>query len=473
MCNRNIYKNIFKMATFFLGLLFILICYITYIQDYLGDSLYANPLNRRIYRQTEDFKRGTIFDCRGEKLAYSMKGNEGFIREYPFEEKFAHVVGYESLKLGNTGIEATYNSYLSGTDNIGRKLGAIQKFLSNTQGNDVYLTLDATLQQIAYEALTNHKGAVVALNPRTGEILAMVSKPAFNPNKIESSWEEIQQEHSGILLNRVTQGLYPPGSVFKTMIADAALREQVVTLQETISCPGYLQIGNYTLYESDEISHGEVDLKKALTVSCNTYFATMSLKLGPTKLENNFNRFGFNKMIETKDFPEADIKLPDFKQLNDGDLAQLGIGQGDLLVTPLRMAMLASVFANHGTIMEPHILNEIHTANGGIIKKYKIKKWLEVTSHENAKIIAEYMKNVVANGTGTRAQISSINVAGKTGTAENAQGKPHAWFIGFAPVENPKIVIAVIVENGGSGGSVAAPIAKKVIAKALSEEVSQ
>jgi peptidoglycan glycosyltransferase len=467
--HNDIKKNISRVAFFLFSLIFILLVYITYIQVVNSDELVNNPLNKRTSVSSNKIQRGSIIDRRGNKLAYSERNDDGhFTRLYPFNEKFAHVVGYENTKLGNTGIEAVYNSYLSGTDNISAKFGAIQKLIKKNNGYDVVLTIDSKLQQIAYDALGNQKGAIVVLNPKNGAILAMVSKPSFNPNLINETWTDIQNNSSALLLNRATQGLYPPGSILKTMILDATLKEHKVTLQDTFDCPGYLKVSDdYTLYESGKVAYGKLNLKEALTVSSNTTFATLALKLGSTKVEDTFKRFGFDKKLGNEDFIESPTVFPNFNELSDGDLCQVGIGQGSLLITPLRMALMTSAFANKGVIMRPHLLNEIRASDGSIIKKYSDEKWLEVTSKENAKIISEFMENVVENGTGRNARISGIRVAGKTGTAENAEENPHAWFIGFAPAEDPELVVVVIVENGGSGGKIAAPIAKKIIVSAL------
>lgn len=469
MHNNDIKKNISKVAAFLFSLIFILILYITYIQVVNSDELLNNPLNKRTAEYSNKIQRGSIIDRNGNKLAYSEKNDNGqFSRIYPFNEKFAHVVGYENTKLGNTGIEAVYNSYLSGTDNISSKFGAIQKLIKKNNGYDVILTLDSKLQQVAYDALGNRNGAIVVLNPKNGSILAMVSKPSFNPNLINESWTDIQSNSSALLLNRATQGLYPPGSILKTMILDATLRENKVTLKDTFDCPGYLKVSNdYTLFDDDKVAHGKVNLEEALTVSCNTTFATLTLKLGSAKIEDTFKRFGFDKKLENEDFIESATVFPNFNELTDGDLCQVGIGQGSLLITPLRMALMTSAFANKGIIMKPHLLSEIRTFNGSTIKKYSNEKWLEVTSKENSKIISDFMESVIENGTGRNAKIPGLRVAGKTGTAENAQEISHAWFIGFAPAEDPELVVVVIVENGGSGGKIAAPIAKNIIRSAL------
>ncbi|WP_110952917.1 peptidoglycan D,D-transpeptidase FtsI family protein [Anaerosinus massiliensis] len=469
MHNDDVKNNIFKVAVFLFSWILILIFYITYIQIVMGTEISNHPLNKRNTEYASNIQRGNIIAYDGTILAYSEKKLDGgYIRKYPLKEITAHIVGFESAKLGNTGIEAGYNSYLSGTGEFNTHWGAIQKLIKKEHGYNIVLTIDTKLQEIAARSLGDRNGAIIVLNPKNGAILAMVSRPGFDPNSIDQSWDKIQNDTSAVLLNRGTQGLYPPGSIFKTVILEAALTEDKNIVNATFNCPGYLKISDdYTLFEDHHAVHGNLSLKEALTVSCNTTFATLALKLGPTKLDAAFQRFGFGKALESKDFTESQIKLPPLGELNNGDLSQIGIGQGQLLVTPLRMALVTSAFANNGTIMRPHLLHEIRTVDGDIIKEFHNEKWLEVTNKETSNIISEFMESVVQNGTGSAARIQNIRVAGKTGTAENSQGQSHAWFIGFAPLESPEIVVVVLVENSGSGGKVAAPIAKKIISSAL------
>ena len=209
-----------------------------------------------------------------------------------------------------------------------------------------------------------------------------------------------------------------------------------------------------------------MNLEEALTVSCNVTFGTLALELGDKRMAKTFERYGFGRSVG-KELQEVDSHLPDFNSLGNGDLAQVGIGQGSLLVTPLRMAMMASTFANKGIIMKPYLVNRITDADGSSVKEFKPEEWLTITSPQLADQINHMMVEVVNNGTGSAASLPGYQVAGKTGTAENSHGDSHAWFIGFAPADNPQIVVAVIVENAGSGGSIAAPIARQVLAKAL------
>jgi len=463
----DIARNIRKVAFWLIGLLIILFVYLSYIQVIESNFLVSHPLNRRNAEKTRHVKNGMIVDKNGEKLAYSEKNGDGFKREYPYAAITANVIGYDSFKYGKTGIESTFNNYLTGMNNQLLHIGAISHLFINNPGNNVLLTLDAKLQETAYKELGDNRGAIVVMEPRTGAILAMVSKPSFNPNTLDQQWESVSTASNSPLLNRAVQGLYPPGSIIKVMMADAALTENIVDLKQTINCEGELKVPpDYILEESGHQAHGRVNLEEALAVSCNVTFGSLALKLGDTKMAKTFDRFGF-KLSVGEEFQEAKSRLPDFSSLGNGDLAQVGIGQSSLLVTPLRMALLASAFANNGKIMKPYMVSKITDSAGNVIKEFMPEEWLAPTSPQLAEMIKKMMVTVVDNGTGTGAHLSGIRIAGKTGTAENSQGASHAWFIGFAPADNPKIVIAVIVENAGSGGSIAAPIAGRILAQAL------
>lgn len=470
MHNRSIKKYIFISSIFLFALFFVLMLQVTYLQTVQSDALATHPLNKRTAQTEDHVQRGMILDRSNRKLAYSEKAGDGFKRVYPYASALAPVTGYVGEMIGNTGIEGYANADLAGITDRWHTFGPIAQLFSADQGNNVKLTIDASLQKAAYEALGNRRGAVVVLDSATGAVLAMVSRPSFDPNTIEKDWEILRSQPDSHLLNRATQGLYPPGSILKTMIADAALKENVTNPNEVIDCPGYLKIsGNYVLPESHNSVHGRVNLEEALTVSCNVTFGTLALRLGADKLENTFERFGFKKSWDNE-IAEAAIQLPDFKHLSDGEISQVGIGQSTVLVTPLRMAMLASAFANHGVVMKPYIIDKVISPNGVIIKNSQKEKWLEVTTPDRAQIIGNYMENVVRAGTGKSAAVPGIRVIGKTGTAENSAGADHAWFIGSAALPKANIAFAVIVENSGGGAAEAAPLAKQIIMHILDTE---
>ncbi|MEG6586003.1 peptidoglycan D,D-transpeptidase FtsI family protein [Dendrosporobacter sp. 1207_IL3150] len=468
MMRNDLSGNIRRVSYVLISLIIVLFLHISYIQVIESNFLISHPLNRRSVEYEKKNARGAVLDRNGEKLAYSEKDDSnGYRRVYPYGAIMAHLIGYNSIKLGKNGIESSYNGYLSGLSNPDRGLGPVSQLFVNNQAYDVTLTIDASLQSAAYKALGNNRGAIVVIEPRSGAVLAMVSKPSFDPNNIEKNWDDISNSIVSPLLNRATNGLYPPGSIIKPMIAEAALAEKVVSLKETINCRGTLKIGpDYVLSENNNKAHGVVDLSKAIAVSCNVTFGSLALELGSSRIARTFDRYGFNKS-NSREFNESASRLPDFAKLGDGDLAQVGIGQGSLLVTPFRMAMLASTFANSGTTMKPHIISRIARTDGNVIQNHVPEEWLKPLDKKSSDIITDMLVDVVESGTGISAQIKNITVAGKTGTAENPHGASHAWFIGFAPADNPEVAIAVIVENGGSGGGVAAPIARQVLLQAL------
>ncbi len=464
MVERNIKKYIGKTAIFLLGCFFLLLGYIIYLQTYMAPSLASNPLNQRSAVAEADILRGTILDAHGKKLAFSSKRGE---RSYPLGASLAPVTGYIGEKIGNAGIEGYANRDLMGMAEDVSRLGPVAQLFVSERGNDVKLTVDADLQQAAYAALGHRKGAVVVLDAQSGAVLAMVSRPSFDPANIEGQWDSLRQQSDGPLLNRASQGLYPPGSTLKVMMADAALKEKVTDLQEIFNCTGHLDLGGgYVMQESHGAVHGKLNLEQAVTESCNITFATLAMRMGASKLDAAFDRFGFGKTFDNE-IVESPSHLPDFSKLGKGDTAQVGIGQSSLLVTPLRMALLAAAFANQGVMMRPYLIDEVISPGGVIIKKGSPGKWLEVTSAERAAVIDSFMEKVVQKGTGTAARVDGIRVTGKTGTAENAAGADHAWFIGSAALQHRKIAFAIIVENSGGGGTEAAPIARKIIMSLL------
>lgn len=466
--HRAIRESIRKTALISIGLLVVLLSYVTYLQIIESDTLAFHPLNRRTAEASRKIERGQITDIHGKILAVSKLTDQKYYqREYPYDKIFAHVVGYDNPKYGKTGIESVYDGYLSGQINPERRLGAISHLFSNSAGNTVMLTVDAQIQQAAYQALGNNRGAIVVMSPKTGAILALVSRPSFDPNTLETNWESVSQSANSLLLNRATQGLYPPGSIIKVLVAQAVLAENLADKNRQFTCTGSLKIGpDYILPEANNQAHGKLNLEQALAVSCNVTFGQLALDLGRTKMAKYFEQYGFSQQINS-DFQESVSNLPNFARLSDGDLAQTGIGQGSLLVTPLRMAMLASTFANKGIMMKPYLVQKIIAPNGSIIKETTPEKWLTPSEGNWASQVAAMMVSVVNEGTGSGAALRGIQVAGKTGTAENPHGNPHAWFIGFAPADNPQVAIAVIVENAGSGGKTAAPLARQILSQAL------
>ncbi|MDF2499921.1 MAG: penicillin-binding protein transpeptidase [Anaerosporomusa subterranea] len=461
--NDRIRRQIRIVALSIFGLLILLFAHIAYIQIVHHDFWFTHNLNKRTQLAARGTERGKILDRKGEILAQSILDKSGgYEREYPYSAIFAPLIGYESVTYGRAGLEAVYNADLAGYRHPGRQLGPVARLLNPKSGNSLSLTVDAKLQQQAYSILANRRGAIVVLNVKTGAIIISVSKPSFAPNAIEKEWNTISTASNSPLLNRTVQGLYPPGSIVKIMIADAALRKSATNLNKQFLCEGQLKVPpDYILHESGNAIHGKVNLENALAVSCNVTFGGLALELGRSQMSSTYERFGFSKVIE--ELGEVPSQVPDFSNLGNGDLAQAGIGQSSLLTTPLKMATVAAAFANKGVVMKPYIVDKVLSSEGDIVFQAQPQEWLRATTVENATKVAAMMKTVVERGTGKPANAYSVSIAGKTGSAENPHGDAHAWFIGFAPVKDPQFAIAVIVENAGSGGATAAPIAGQIL----------
>lgn len=460
MADWKLKRNILRAATFLLVLIGALAVYLIYLATVEADNLSANPLNMRKAATQADIQRGAILDAKGRVLAQNRSDGS---RSYPMGKVMAAVTGYNGEKIGSAGIEGHANRELLGLTDDLTHLGPAAQLFQSDKGNNVKTTIEADAQQAAYDGLAGRNGAVVVLDAATGAVLAMVSSPAYDPNDIEANWQSLSKQEDGPLINRAVQGLYPPGSTIKPMIADAALTEGVTDDGEIFTCQGSLDVGGgQNIKESHGEVHGKVNLGQALAESCNVTFGTLGMKLGGSKLKKAFERFGFTKDIGD-DIVMTKSHLPDFGKIGNGDLAQTAIGQSSLLVTPMHMALMAAAYANGGIIMKPYLVQQVISPGGTVLHDTKPAKWLIATTPDMASKIDSYMEAVVTKGTGRAAQVSGIKVTGKTGTAENAHGEDHAWFIGSAELRNRRIVFAIIVENGGSGGIQAAPIARKII----------
>ncbi len=458
-------------------LLFItLIGYMTYIEVKHGEEYNNMASNPRNAAKDLTTLRGSIFGADGEILAYSENKDGGFKRIYPFDNLYSHVIGYVSKDYGTrTLIEAQYNSELLGTSMSNDISDIVNSVNTKTEkGNDLVLTVNHELQKAAYSAMGNHDGAIVALNPKTGEILAMVSKPDYNPNS--DSFEDDLKDTA--LYSRAIQFLYPPGSSFKTVstaaILDSRLDDETYDDQDgqyvIKSADGNPENDYICRNEDARHAYGLTDLEKAFTVSSNVYFAHLSTLIETKKFQNIAEKFMFNKTIDF-DLP---IKQSVFQQgkMTDADRIMASIGQGQTEATPIHMALIAATIANDGVMPKPYIVSKIKS---GSLTKFSAKPGSigRIISKEDAKIIKDLMKSVVDEGTGRSAAIPGIEVCGKTGTSENSltatgganSGKTHSVFIGFAPYDNPEIAICVIKEYAGFGASYAAPAAKSVMQK--------
>ncbi|GAA0716598.1 penicillin-binding protein 2 [Clostridium malenominatum] len=475
---KGISNNIKKVTMVFLICFIGLISYITYFQINVAPKIVSSQYNqKRVWAKKNEVLRGSIFDRNMKVLAKSTRTNrDNQKREYPEGQVFAHPLGYIDISYGLSGLERRYDKELSSVsikDTISNLMN-INKSNKEKYGSSLKTTLDYNLQKLGWDLLGQRRGAIVALDPKSGEILALVSKPSFNPNDLKGSWEEIVGDKNNPLLNRTTSGLYTPGSVFKVVTAVSALENIKDTKTRIFEDKGVLVFNSKeSLRNYNGAVLGNIDFKEAMVKSSNVVFGKMGMELGNNKLKDTAEKFYFNNNIPSNGMVIENSRFPSIKSYEVGNLAQSAIGQSSILATPIQMALVAGTIGNDGVMMKPTLVKEILNNTGEVLDKIKSDSLGRVTSKENAAIIKEAMKAVVERGTGQGAGVYGISICGKTGTAEHSiEGKaatPHSWFIGFAPYEDPTIALAVIVEEGGVGGGIASSIASAMFKKALSK----
>ncbi|CAM3991458.1 penicillin-binding protein 2 [Nocardiopsis rhodophaea] len=477
-------QSIRRLSAFVMALFVVLLLNVTWIQGFQAEELRENPHNTRRYLDRLREPRGPIVI--GEtRVAFSTPFEAGntvqYQREYPEGTLYAHVVG-TFRTTGESGIEASENELLNGTDD---RL-AVRNFIDIITGEQrtgatVELTIDPRAQRAARDGLAQvgRNGAAVALDPTTGAVLAAYSAPTFDPAEVTSvteaeaaaaRWEELSEAESQPLLNRAFNETYPPGSVFKVVTAAAAL-ENGATPESTQPAPAVLDLpqgGTLPNAFSGPCNGGSPDtLAHSIEISCNTSMANWALTLGEDKMREQAERFGFGREGLEIPSPVAESVYPE--GMGGSSLAQTGIGQFDVRATPLQMAMVAAGVANGGDVMKPYLVDRVTDADLETIVRTAPRKYSDAVSSRTAEQLTRMMVAVTegAEGSGRSGAIPGIEVAGKTGTAENA-GPTHNWFISFAPADDPEIAVAVLVENGGgSGGTLAAPIAKSIMQAVL------
>ncbi len=473
----KIKRNTVVVLIFLIGLYLALIGYFCYAVLFYGNRWFSDSYNTRVKLDAKQPQiiPGDILDRNGDKLAWTEKKtvknretgkNEDYYTRtyYSKASSVAHVVGFHNSEYGRMGVEAFHIYYLMGYNNSLIERIYQKAFLPQERGNDVVLTVDRRLQEYISGLVSarKKKSSVVLLNPKTGEILAMVSYPTFDPNNID----KVKDDN---LVNRATQGLFSPGSIFKLVTAASALENIEDIQQKKFECKGKITIDGQGVQCYQGKAHGELDIHQALSLSCNTFFAELGVELGWKKLLNTGKRFGFNDDFLFEDIKVTPSSLPINYRVQDQELAWSAVGQGKVLVTPLHMAMLAASIGNDGIMMEPKLVYRVIGRNNNIQKQLQPKVYKTVMSHEDAQILQQMMETVVSQGTGKNAQSKKVKIAGKTGTAETGTSNL-AWFIGFAPADDPTLAIAVLIEDlgkGETGGSEAAPIARKIIEKAV------
>ena len=480
-------QHITRLAVAGVVLLAALIVATTYWQTWAAASL-AERQDNAIQRVAEfEIKRGEILTEEGAPLAVNVRKRVGsktlYFRRYPQHKLFAHVVGYSTQARSRAGIERSWNDYLTASNAnlntlVDRTLDELRG--STIEGNDLILTVNPRAQRVALQQLGSKCGAVVVLEPPTGRVLVMASSPSYDPNLVEGKFRQASRapgaecRPAAPLLNRATDGLYSPGSTFKVLTATAALDTGAYDLDSRFDDPGYCEeygkrVNNYDTTRP----FGNVDFRQALQYSINSVFCNIGKDIGPITILNYARRFGFyekpplgtptSERSASGLYQKGELFFP--KDPNQVDPGRLAFGQERLLVTPLQMAMVVAGVANDGVVMRPYVVDRVVSPKGHRVTTTKPHEFGRAMQAETAAKLTEAMVLAVASGTGTAAQLTGIEVAGKTGTAETGvEGLNTTSFVAFAPANAPRLAIAVIVENQRStGGETAAPIAKAVM----------
>ena len=457
-------KNILWFAYGVVGVFAAMGLYMGAFLQFQSEDVINNPYNARIAGMADRVVRGKLLADDGTVIAETVVGEDGKeTRSYPYGELFAHVAGYSTM--GKTGLESLVNFHL-----LSSHVNLMEKIIDElsgekSTGDNVATTLNLRLQQTAWDALGDRRGAVIAMEPDTGKVLAMVSKPAFDPNTVEAEWDSLVNGDSkeARLLNRATQGLYPPGSTFKVITALEYMREHPGAYDGFhFSCDGIYEYENIRIQCYHKTAHGEEDFAASFANSCNGAFASLGLELDLDGLKGLSEQLLFNR--------DQPLSIP-YKQsvyqmeadAEDWEIMQTAMGQGSTLMTPMHNLMLISAVANGGTLMKPYFIDRVENVGGQTIKKFMPSSAGSLMSAGDAGLLTEFLTDVVTEGTGSAVRTDAYTVAGKTGSAEFETGKEtHAWFVGFAPAEDPKVAVCVLVEESGSGGQVAAPIARAI-----------
>ncbi len=482
-------RSIVRLYVLILVLFATVVGFTSYWAIFDSDELAARQDNRRPLIETQKIPRGTISTVDGTEVAVSVPSGSGnqriYTRKYPQGKLFGHPVGYSFVAQGNTGIERSENDVLIGRDN--EFVSIIEQLEGHVDaGSDLTVTLDSDAQQVAEDDLANAitvpetGGAVVAIEPDTGAVRAMVSEPGYDPNLVPDNLNQLNKAPGNPLVNRPTQSIYPPGSTMKVVTATAALDSGEFDPSTVLNADSPKKISGVPLENSGGESFGNIDMTTALTHSVNTYWAQVGEQLGADTMVEYMQRFGFYS-DPPLDFPDGEMKASGVYNssgdlVKDGfDVGRVAIGQGgaegQILATATQMAMVASTVANGGEQMRPTFLQRVTDPEGRTTQELDPKVQSDVMSEETASEVADMMTKVAEEGTASGLSVSGASLAGKTGTAEIniAQGLNQAWFIGFAPADNPKIAVAATVERctGCFGGDTAGPIATDVMESLL------
>ena len=457
----NNYSEIVISMVFFCALFLCMSVYLVHFVSTNEQDMINNSYNPRQEFLLSRNYRGTIFSRDGEVLAQTDKQEE--TRVYPHANLFAHIVGYSTQ--GRMGVEALANYYLINTStSINNKVANDMAGVKNP-GDNVYTTLDVQIQEIADEQLSIYKGAIIVTEVSTGRILALVSHPDFDPNEIDAIWEDLlQDDTSSVLLNRVTQGLYPPGSTFKMITALEYIRQNPGSWQSYhYQCNGYYKKGDSRINCYHGTNHGSINFESSFAKSCNSSFANIGMSLDKEEFDKTLDKLLFGKELHIT-LTSAKGSAQVSNEMSDDDMIQTAIGQGKTQITPMQLNMITCAIANNGKLMKPYVIDRVENDEGNTVKNFKPSSYGYLMTEDESAILTDLMVSVVEKGTATKLKGLSYTAAGKTGSAEynNVKGDSHAWFTGFAPAEDPEVCVTIIVEGAGSGGDYAVPIARRL-----------
>ncbi len=476
---RSLSRRLMGVSWLSVLLTFALIANLTWLQVINASALNNNVGNSRNLDKEYRAERGAIVTRDGVVLAQSVRKPDGFFeRTYPAGSLAAHVTGYYSARYGRAGIEASQNDALSGHRGYATWTDVMDDALGRpVPGNDVVLTIDSRLQKAAEKALSGRPGAIVAIDPSTGAILALASSPTYSPGKLDSDWDSLSTDGAAPLVDRATSSLYPPGSTFKVVTLTKVLSSGVATPDTVLPAPAVLSVGGGKVTNFEGAGYGTATLRDALRSSINTVFAGLGVTLGPQRLVEQARAFGFDAQLPFE-LPVTTSLMPAPELMTTWETAWAADGQpvGSHIVkgpvtTALQMALVSAGIANGGVVMRPYIVDHVTDAAGAPTLKTQPNSFSTATDPATAATVRALMVNVVEGGSGTRARITGVKIAGKTGTAEVGKGvDTDAWFICFAPAgpgQTPRIAVAVVFENAGLGGRIAAPAARTVLIEAL------
>lgn len=461
--NRKNNKSIIVSTLIFVITFIAMAGYLIYFNLTQAESIINNSYNKRQGVLSRRTIRGSILSDDKTKLAVTnVDGDGNETRYYPYSGLFSHTIGY--LNNGGYGLESLYGYYmLHSNQNFFEQIGNDLSGNRNT-GDNVVTTLNVGLQKACYDALGSNRGAVIVMEPSTGKILAMVSKPDFDPNTLAANWSQITGEGSdSVLVNRATQGLYPPGSTFKLITMLEYLREHKNDYgQYHYICDGTYELGNNTINCVRTTAHGDVDLFSSLAVSCNCSFINIGLSLDLDRYKKTAEKMLFNKELPTNlEYNKSRFVLNG--ESSEWDIAQTSFGQGKTVITPFHLALITCTIANNGTLMEPYLVSSVESTNGMIVKKFKEEKYDTLITEKEASLLKKGMEQVVKDSFSWLFGGVEYTLAAKSGSAQyGTEGYEHSLYASFSPADNPEIAVVAVVEGGPQRNTTAAEVTKQI-----------